>query len=158
MATLPIKIAVLEDDYAAARLLEQAVHAALPGAAFLAGTADDDGIAQAAAANPDVILLGAAENAGACCDLCRRLKADARLAGFPVLLLTAPDTAEVDRSAALDAGVDGFLANSFDAPELIAQIRAMAKIKAAHRVAQTQSEAALVEQIATDITERKPCP
>ena len=147
MATLPIKIAVLGDDHVAARLLEQAVQAVLPGAAILAAATGDDGIALVAAADPDVILLGVAENADACCDLCRRLKADARLAGFPVLLLTAPDTAEVDRSAALDAGVDGFLANSFDAPELIAQVRAMAKIRAANRVTPTQSEAALVEQI-----------
>jgi PAS domain S-box-containing protein len=83
------------------------------------------------------------------------------LEAIPVLFLISPGTDRGSRAKALEAGADGFLAKPFDDIELVAQIRAMAKIKAAATVQRSENErlAALVRErtlsLAAELDERK---
>jgi two-component system cell cycle sensor histidine kinase/response regulator CckA len=147
MTTLPIKVLAIELDLARLRTLEDAVYAALPNAVFTGAPAHDAGMTQAAALDPDVILLGAGDDGPAARALCQRLKADPRLAAIPVLLLTTPATPVAERSAALAAGADGFLVSPFTAPEVVAQLRAMARLKAASRAQSTPANVAQQRRI-----------
>ena len=54
-------------------------------------------------------------------DLCKRLRADCRLAPVPVLFLTAHSSSE-DLVAAFEAGADDFVSKPFRAPELKARV------------------------------------
>jgi two-component system, OmpR family, phosphate regulon response regulator PhoB len=54
-------------------------------------------------------------------ELCQRLREDQRLAGLPVLFLTAHSTSD-DLVRAFDAGADDFVCKPFRAPELRARV------------------------------------
>jgi adenylate cyclase len=62
-------------------------------------------------------------------DLCRRIKADARFAFLPVILLTGISDLD-SRVAGLAAGADDFFAKPVDAGELRTRIRVLARFKA----------------------------
>ena len=133
MATAPLRILAVAENPDTSIALNTLVRTALPGAALATACTGSQAIALALAADPDVIVLDSGMAAVDGCDLCRQFKTDALLGDIPVLVLTAPHTALTSRVAALEAGADGFLAMPLDEPELIAQIRAMAKIKGANR-------------------------
>jgi two-component system KDP operon response regulator KdpE len=83
-----------------------------------AGTAKD-GLAQAAARNPDVILLdlGLPDRDGI--DVARELR---EWSGTPIIVLSARGR-EADKVAALDVGADDYLTKPFGVDELLARIR-----------------------------------
>jgi len=89
------------------------------------------GLELAGAADPDVILLDIVVPGMDGFEVCRRLKADERLEHIPVVFLTSVQADRRNRMKALAVGAEAFLAKPVDALELEAQVRAMAKIKAA---------------------------
>ena len=66
---------------------------------------------------PDVILLDVMLPRMDGFEVCRRLKADARTAPIPILLITAL-TDRQDRLAGIQAGANDFLTKPIDAPKL----------------------------------------
>ena len=112
----------------------------LPAAKVLSALNGPKCIELARAEDPDVILLDIAMPGMAGFEVCRRLKADERLGSIPVLFLTAQRTDLDSRVKALEVGGDGFLSEPLNELELIAQIRAMAKIKAANRLQRPEKE------------------
>ncbi len=121
------------DDYQDNLIALQAVVAdAFPGARILAALNGPRGIELALAEDPDVILLDIVMPEMDGFEVCRRLKADARVRHIPVVFLTAVETGRESRIKALETGAEAFLSKPLDEVELTAQIRAMAKIKAAH--------------------------
>jgi len=83
-----------------------------------AGTAKE-GLAQAAARNPDIILLdlGLPDRDGI--DVARELR---EWSGTPIIVLSARGR-EADKVAALDVGADDYLTKPFGVDELLARIR-----------------------------------
>jgi len=63
-------------------------------------------------------------------ELCRRLKADPRLADLPVVLITAHQSTPELRAMGLDAGAYDFISQPIRNVELLARIRAMLRIRA----------------------------
>ncbi|NPV10118.1 MAG: response regulator [Anaerolineae bacterium] len=57
-------------------------------------------------------------------ELTRRLRADPRTAGIPIVILTARNTVE-DKIKGFEAGADDYVVKPFEAPELLARIRAL---------------------------------
>ena len=112
----------------------------LPAAKVLSALNGPKCIELARAEDPDVILLDIAMPGMAGFEVCRTLKADQRLGSIPVLFLTAQRTDVDSRVKALEVGGDGFLSEPLNEWELIAQIRAMAKIKAANRLQRLDKE------------------
>ena len=105
---------------------------AFPGARVLTSLSGAKGIELALVEDPDVILLDIVMPGMDGFEVCRRLKADERLRDIPVVFLTALETGRESRVKALEMGAEAFLSKPLDEVELTAQIRAMAKIRAAH--------------------------
>ncbi len=105
----------------------------LPGAKILTAQDGREGIELALAEDPDVILLDIVMPGMDGYVVCRKIKGNDMLADIPVIFLTALRTGLEGRIKALEVGAEGFLTKPFDEIELIAQIRAMAKIKQGNR-------------------------
>lgn len=131
--TEAIKLLAIDDRPDNLAALRAAVCNALPPTNVLTATNGPAGIALAVDEDPDVILLGIAMSDLDSFELCRRLKADERLKEIPVVFVTDLKADAASRVTALESGAEGFLAYPLDPAELIAQIRAMSKIKAANR-------------------------
>jgi len=99
-----------------------------------------EGIKLALAEDPDVILLDIIMPGLDGFEVCRKLKAEERLEAIPVVFLTALKTDPKNRIRALEAGAEAFLSKPFDTQELMAQIRAMAKIKKVQQLQQLETE------------------
>jgi len=72
---------------------------------------------------PDLVLLDVLLPGADGFELCRRLRADARLRAVRVVAVTAVGEAEGGEEKARAAGCDGYLAKPFDLEELIAVVR-----------------------------------
>ena len=99
-----------------------------------------DGIGLAVENNPDVILLDIIMPGMDGFEVCKYLKQDDRVSDIPVVFLTALKDDRENRIKALEAGAEGFLSKPIDETELVAQIRAMVKIKAASEQKRTEKE------------------
>jgi PAS domain S-box-containing protein len=127
------KLLAIDDHPDSLTTLSAVVRDALPGTLILTATNGPAGIDQAAAEDPDVILLDIVMPGMDGFEVCRRLKTDERLKDIPVVFVTALKTDTASRVKALEAGAEAFLAKPLEPSELTAQIRAMVKLKAANR-------------------------
>src|SRR5574339_427561 len=82
-------------------------------------TTSREGLAQATARNPDVILLDLGLPDGDGIDLARRIR---EWSATPIIVISARGR-EQDKVAALDAGADDYLTKPFGVDELLARIR-----------------------------------
>jgi class 3 adenylate cyclase len=64
-------------------------------------------------------------------DVCRRIREDARTALLPVVLVTSLDPQQ-ERIKGIEAGADDFLTKPINAPELVARVKSLLRIKALH--------------------------
>src|SRR6185436_567289 len=82
-------------------------------------------------------------------EVCRRLRADARLAEVPVIMITALDD-QPSRLAGLEAGTDDFIAKPFHRLELRARVRTITRLNRYRRLMEAQErireQAALLDQ------------
>lgn len=78
-------------------------------------------LAVAASVNPDAIVADEMMPVMSGLEMTRRLRENKRLATIPVILLTAKDDT-VTQAAAVEAGVDAFVAKPFDTPLLIKRL------------------------------------
>jgi PAS domain S-box-containing protein len=132
MATNNPSILAIDDNRDNLTSLQAVVADAFPGARVLTAMSGGKGIELALAEDPDVILLDIVMPGMDGFEVCRRLKDDKRLRHIPVVFLTALKTDRESRVKALEAGAEAFLSKPIEEAELTAQIRAMAKIKAAN--------------------------
>jgi len=128
---MTMKILAIDDNPDNLTSLRAVVADRLPSVGIFTALNGLHGIAMARAVDPDVILLDIVMPGMDGYAVCRQLKEDETLQTIPVLFLTALRSDRDSRVKALEVGADGFLTKPFDELELIAQIRAMAKIKAA---------------------------
>ena len=77
---------------------------------------------------PDLILLDVMMPGLSGYDVCRTLRADARYAMLPIVLVTALDPA-TERVKGLEAGADDFLTKPVNQAELLARVRSLLRIK-----------------------------
>jgi len=98
-----------------------------------------EGMAQAIAASPDLILLDLDMPGTDGMTLCRQLKADLTLAHIPVIFLTGTlDTAT--KVQAFDLGAVDYVTKPFDAVELKARVRAALRTKRYHDLLVTKAQ------------------
>ena len=143
----PVIVAI--DDYPDNLLAVKAfVTVAFPGSTVFTAENGRDGIELARDKNPDVILLDIVMPEMDGFEICRFLKEDPNLRYIPVIFLTAMGDERGSRIRALEVGGEAFISKPFEETELIAQIRAMVKIKAANEreLREKESLAALVAQ------------
>ena len=156
-----LKILAIDDNRDNLMALRAVVADRLPGSRLLTALNGPQGLELARAENPVVILLDIVMPGMDGYAVCRELKNDERLQTIPVLFLTALKTDRDSRIKALEAGAEGFLSKPLDEFELIAQIRAMAKIKEANQLQRLEKKelAALVaersRELEHELAERK---
>jgi len=78
---------------------------------------------------PDVILLDVHMPGMDGFEACRFLKSSPETQNISVLMVSALMTAGRHRAAGIDSGADGYLCKPFDSAELIAQVRALIRLK-----------------------------
>ena len=161
METTDLKILAIDDNRDNLMALKAVVSDRLPESRLLTALNGPQGLEMARAEDPAVILLDIIMPGMDGYAVCRELKKDKRLQTIPVLFLTALKTDRDSRVKALEAGAEGFLSKPLDEVELIAQIRAMAKIKAANQLQRLEKNqlAALVaertRELEQELAERK---
>lgn len=88
---------------------------------------------------PDLVLLDVMMPGMSGFEVCSRLRADARTALLPVVLVTALHAVE-DRIAGIEAGADDFLTKPFNKLELLARVRSLLRIKALNDQVEEQKQ------------------
>ena len=83
-----------------------------------------DALAEAQHCCPDLVLLDVMLPGKSGLDVCKAMRADARLAGMHILMLTAK-TAAGDAERGFEAGADDYLLKPFSTRELLAKVDAL---------------------------------
>ena len=73
---------------------------------------------------PDLLILDLMLPDVSGTEICRQVRSDARLAGIPVLMLTAKSE-EVDRIVGFELGADDYVTKPFSPRELVLRVRAL---------------------------------
>ncbi|MEO8635959.1 MAG: response regulator [Gemmatimonadales bacterium] len=110
-------VLLIEDEPQMRRFLRAALDA--QGLRLVEAPTAREGLAQAAARSPDLILLDLGLPDGDGLDLTRQIR---EWSTTPIIVLSARGQ-ESDKVAALDAGADDYLTKPFSVPELLARIR-----------------------------------
>ncbi len=140
MESNTLKILAIDDNPDNLTSVKAVVLDRLPDAKVYTASSGRQGLDLAFAYDPDVILLDIVMPGMDGFTVCRKLKDDQYLHTIPVVFLTALKTDSESRIRALEAGAESFLSKPFDEIELTAQIKAMAKIKAANRQKQLEKD------------------
>jgi two-component system phosphate regulon response regulator PhoB len=119
---MPARILVVEDDPAVTALIA----ATLTHSGYSVEKSADAESAwkRLVSSSPDAVLLDWMLPGMSGFQLLRRLRADIRMRDLPVLMLTAR-VDEVDKIAALEAGVDDYVTKPFSPRELVARLKAV---------------------------------
>lgn len=131
-----IKILALNHNKLNLKNIQTTLSRLIPDVQLLQATVGANAISIAQKNNPDVILLESQSPTSDCLEVCRRLKEDIRTCEIPVLFITKKNSNRSFVSAAIECGGEGLLTHPFDEMELMAQIRAMVKLKKASRAEQ----------------------
>ncbi|MDE1156076.1 MAG: response regulator transcription factor [Acidobacteriaceae bacterium] len=113
---------VLEDDIDIQRLVQYQLEAA--GYVVRAYGTPGPIVADAERNPPALFLLDIMVPGGDGLDLCRRLRANPKLAGVPIIFLTAR-ASENDRVLGLELGADDYITKPFATRELLARVKAV---------------------------------
>jgi two-component system phosphate regulon response regulator PhoB len=111
--------------------LLELVRVGLTQAGYVVETASSGSEALAALrrAPPDLILLDLMLPDLSGTELCARVRADQRLAGVPIIMLTAKSE-EIDRVVGLEVGADDYVTKPFSPRELALRVRAVLRRRA----------------------------
>jgi len=143
------KILAIDDNSDNLISLKAILMDAFPDSVVFTALSGLNGIELATTENPDVILIDVLMPDMDGFEVCSRLKKEEHLSDIPVIFITASKGDGTQRIKALEAGGEGFLSKPIDEQELIAQIRAMFKIKAANEQKRKENE-----QLARLVAER----
>ncbi|MCX6186047.1 MAG: response regulator, partial [Bacteroidetes bacterium] len=132
METKIIKILAIDDIQDNLIILKALINESIENTIVFTAITGKIGIEIAALENPDVILLDILMPEMDGYEVCKILKADNNLKEIPVVFVTTLKGDKAIRIKALEVGAEAFLAKPIDESELIAQIKAMVKIKEAN--------------------------
>ncbi|NRZ93255.1 response regulator [Clostridium beijerinckii] len=153
MENRSLKILAIDDNEDNLILLKALIKDNFPEAIVLTALSGKKAIEMAFVEGPDVILLDIIMPEMDGFEVCRRLKVDNILKEIPVVFLTALRGDKQIRINALECGAEAFLSKPIDESELVAQIRAMVKIKRAYEQKRNEKErlVKLVEEQTTEL-------
>ncbi len=126
---MSVTVLVVEDEPAILELV--AVNLELAGYAVLRAASAEEALRQLRETLPDMVLLDWMLPDQSGLALARRLRADDRTRGVPIIFLTAR-AGEEAKVAALDAGADDYVTKPFSPRELLARIRAVLRRRSPH--------------------------
>jgi PAS domain S-box-containing protein len=132
MESKKIKILAIDDNLDNLITIQALVYESFPNAVVIKALSGKAGLQSAAKEDPDVILLDIVMPEMDGFEVCRQLKEDKNLCDIPVVFVTALKGDKDSRIQGLEVGGEAFLAKPIDESELVAQIKAMVKIKVAN--------------------------
>lgn len=103
----------------------------------------------AAGAPPDLVLLDIMMPGMDGFEVCRRMRADVRLAEVPVIMVTALDD-QASRLAGLEAGADDFITKPFNRAELRARVRTVTRLNRYRRLHEQRAQFQWIVEQAAD--------
>jgi len=124
-------VLVVDDEPVARDALEALLASA--GYRSISASNGPDGLARAVEHSPDAILLDVMMPGMDGFEVCRRVRADARLAEVPIIMVTALDDRD-SRLEGLHAGADDFIAKPFDSSELEARLQTITRLNRYRRL------------------------
>jgi PAS domain S-box-containing protein len=124
-----MKLLAIDDNLDNLLTLQALLHAFLPQASLITSQSGADGLRRAKLEGPDAILLDIQMPGMDGFETTRRLKESPATKHIPVILVTAHHTDASCRVQGLECGADAFLSKPIDESELVAQIKAMVRIK-----------------------------
>jgi len=124
-------ILIVDDDPIAREALEALLSS--KGYQMVSASNGFDGLARAAECTPDAILLDVMMPGMNGFEVCKRLRADARLAEVPIIMITALDDRDA-RLLGLRTGADDFISKPFDSLELEARLRTITRLNRFRRL------------------------
>ena len=145
MKKLP-RVLIVEDEPAIAELI--AVNLRHNGCLPIWAEDGDAAQRELDAVLPDVILLDWMLPGQSGLSLARKWRADARVKGIPIIMLTARGD-EPDKIAGLDIGADDYITKPFSTQELLARIRAVLRRRIPEQVNDSVTIGELVLDAAT---------
>jgi len=125
-------ILAIDDNRDNLIVLEALIMDSFPDSVVIATQNPEKVIDIAISKDPDVILMDIVMPKINGYELCKILKDNKKTNHIPIIFLTALKTDRDVRIKALEAGAEGFLSKPIDEIELIADIKAMVKIKKAN--------------------------
>lgn len=135
-----LKILIVDDIYDNLISLKALIYESFPEAEIVFALSGKDALKLAEEIHPTMILLDVVMPEMDGFEVCEILKANEELKNIPVIFITALKGDKDSRIRGLEVGAEAFLAKPVDESELVAQIRAMAKIHEANRIRQYQEE------------------
>ncbi len=120
------KILVVDDTPHNVMLLCDLI--AAEGYATLSAASGPEALSKIAAEAPQLVLLDVIMPGMSGYDVCRAIRANPKTATLPVVMVTALEPSE-ERIKGLEAGADDFLTQPINAPELLARVRSLLRIK-----------------------------
>jgi signal transduction histidine kinase len=126
-----IRILAIDDNNDNLVSLSATFSISMPEIKIITATNGKTGIKLAKKKQPDVILLDIIMPGMDGFEVCKELKEDELTKQIPIIMLTAAKTDTESKIRALDLGADAFLTKPIEESELMAQIRAMLRIKKA---------------------------
>ena len=123
------KILAIDDNKDNIIVLKAIINDSFPDAEFLFADSGKAGLTLCRTMTPDLILLDIIMPDMDGYEVCRAVKEDENLRVIPVVMLTANRANREGHIEALEAGADAFLSKPVDESELIAQIKAMLRLK-----------------------------
>jgi signal transduction histidine kinase len=130
----PFKILAVDDNPENLIIIKAMINETFPMAKVITTISGKTGIELAKNHLPDIVLLDVVMPEMDGFEVCKALKSDVNLNDIPVVFVTAIRDEVECRVRGLDAGADAFLAKPVEICELIAQIRAMLKVRFANLI------------------------
>lgn len=148
-----LKILIIGDSSTNSNGFARTVEKALPGTEVVVASNGIQGLELAKIHEPDVILIDISISKEDGLKISRIIKKETALQATPMLFITDLEEDRKFRIEALEAGAEAFLVKPIDDTILIAQLKAMAKIKERNILISTQKEQleALVEHRTIDL-------
>jgi adenylate cyclase len=130
------RVLVVDDQAPNRKLLADLL--TLNGYAVETASGGREGLEKVRAVQPDLVLLDVVMPDLSGYEVCKALRADPTTGVLPIVMVTALDPAQ-ERTKGLEAGADDFLVKPINAPELLARVRSLLRIKTFHDTVQAQA-------------------
>ena len=127
-----VKILAIDDNKHNLLSLKTIINDLVPDSIVFTALNGTAGIELAISNNPDLIFLDILMPEMDGFEVCHLLKQDERVRDIPVVFVTSLERDKENRIKAIETGAEAFLTKPIDKIELLVQIRAMIKIKAAN--------------------------
>ena len=124
-------ILIVDDDPIARETLEALLSST--GYQIVSAASGFEGLARAAECTPDAVLLDVMMPGMNGFEVCKRLRADARLAEVPIIMITALDDRDA-RLLGLRTGADDFISKPFDGLDLEVRLQTITRLNRFRRL------------------------